>query len=192
MTNREKNRTATYSDVNTFLYFSRGESRGQDTYGYPIIRLRDGHNGETFKCMGGGYDMHGTNLGNWLQTLIRDKSAAKEALAHFVYNSIRDGEGIPYGLNISGVVRYKDAEGKPIAKDVRRAIRSNAFYLDGACGESCMKRLAKGMGINIVDEYERAKTRKGTDKFVGCKIEVDPNGLFVRYLIKERKDANAG
>ena len=191
MTNRDKNRTATYSNINTFLYFSRGESRGQDTYGYPIIRLRDGHCGEVFKCMGGGYDMHGTNLANWLKSVIDDQPAALEALATFVYNELHGKQGIPYGLSTRNSEKCKDKEGNFVAKKVRKAIKDKQFYMDGACGESCIKRIASGMGITIKDEYERAKTRKGTDKFIGCRIEVEPEGLLVRYLIKERKDAEA-
>lgn len=191
MTNRDKNRTATYSNINTFLYFSRGESRAQDTYGYPIIRLRDGHCGHVFKTVGGGFDCHGTNLGQWLDSVIEEHSAALKALATFVYNEIQNKQGTPYGLCIRSPEKIKDAEGKLIAKKVRKAIKDKQFYLDGACGESCIKRIASGMGITIKDEYERAKTRKSTDKFIGCRIEVEPDGLLVRYLIKERKDAEA-
>lgn len=191
MTNRDKNRTATYSNINTFLYFSRGESRGQDTYGYPIVRLRDGHNGEIFKCMGGGYDMHGTNLASWVKSLIKEQPAALEALATHVYNLVKSEGSLPYGLSLRNSEQCKDKEGFFVPSKVRKSIREKNFYLDGACGESCMKRIIEGMGISIKDEYERAKTRKGTDKFVGCRIELKPEGLLVRFLIKERKDAEA-
>lgn len=50
------------TNIETFLEFQTSVSRGADTYGYNIVRLVDTHyNGKAYKCMGGGYDMHGTN-----------------------------------------------------------------------------------------------------------------------------------
>lgn len=184
------NQIATYSPINTYLSFSRGESRGRDTYGYPILRLTCSSSGEVFKCMGGGYDMHGTNLGSFLTSTVREYPEALKALATGVYNEIHKGNGIPYGLTLSGIARYKDQDGKPVAKDVRRAILSNAFYLDGACGENCMKKIANLIGLNFTDDYQRAKTRKGTDKFLGTRVSVDPEGQLVKYLAKAEQESN--
>ena len=82
------NQIATYSPINTFLAFSRGESRGRDTYGYPIIRLTHSRTGQVFKCMGGGYCMIGTNLGSFLTSTVREYPEALKALATGVYNKI--------------------------------------------------------------------------------------------------------
>ena len=94
------NQIATYSPINTFLAFSRGESRGHDTYGYPILRLTCSSSGEVFKCMGGGYDMHGTNLGSFLTSTVREYPEALKALATGVYNEIhKDAIDAYYSTN---------------------------------------------------------------------------------------------
>src|SRR5690606_32511458 len=92
------NQIATYSDINCFLSFSRGVSRGVETQGYPIIRLTHSQTGQVFKCMGGGYDLHGTNLGHYITNTIREEPQALKALAEGVYKEIQAGEGLPYGL----------------------------------------------------------------------------------------------
>ena len=181
------NQIATYSDINCFLSFSRGVSRGYETYGYPIIRLTHSRTGQVFKCMGGGYDLLGENLGYYLKELLIDEEQALEALATGVYKEIQAGEGIPYGLS------FRDREtlqkdGKYIASKVRKAIRERKYYIDGSCGESCMKRIAKIMGIKITDQYQRATTRKGTDNFLGYKVDLIPEGLLVKYLAKAKEN----
>ena len=181
------NQIATYSPINTFLAFSRGESRGRDTYGYPIYRLTDTNTGQVFKCMGGGYDTVSEDLGYYLKQLLIDEPQALEALATGVYKESQAGEGIPYGLNL----RERESlqkDGKYVASKVRKAIREGKFYLDGACGESCMKRIAKIMGIKITDQYQRSRTRKGTDKFLGYKVDLIPEGLLVKYLAKAKEN----
>lgn len=44
------------------LTISTGTSRGRETHGYPIVRLRDSETGKLYRCMGGGYDMVGIVL----------------------------------------------------------------------------------------------------------------------------------
>lgn len=64
-------------------------SRGRDTYGYNICTLYV--NGERVSaCNGGGYDMQGTSLGNWIASayadrLLRLKSADMPAQSHWSY-----------------------------------------------------------------------------------------------------------
>ena len=178
------NQIATYSPINTFLAFSRGESRGRDTYGYPIIRLKHSHTGEVFKCMGGGYCMVGTNLGQYIIGLTKDYPEALKALSTFVYDEVQKGQSTPYGLSIRNLDKCKDKDGKLSASKIRRAINEQRFYIDGACGENCMKRIADGMGLILKDEYIRAKTRKGTDKYLGLGVSLNPKGLLVKYLAK--------
>lgn len=180
------NQIATYSDINCFLSFSRGVSRGYETDGYPIIRLTHSQTGQVFKCMGGGYDLHGTNLGYYLKQLLIDEEHALEALATGVYKEIQAGEGLPYGLSMRDRETLQK-DGKYVASKVRKAIREGAYYLDGGCGDSCMKRIAKIMGIQITDQYQRATTRKGTDKFLGCKVELIPEGLLVKLMAKAKQ-----
>ena len=180
------NQIATYSDINCFLSFSRGVSRGYETQGYPIIRLTHSRTGQVFKCNGAGYCMVGTDLGFYLDQLLNDEPQALEALATGVYKEIQAGEGIPYGLSFRNRETLQK-DGKYVASKVRKAIREGDYYLDGGCGDSCMKQIAKLIGIKIVDQYQRAATRRGTDKFLGCKVELIPEGLLVKLMAKAKK-----
>ena len=184
MKNEILTKVATYSNINCFLEFSHGESRGYDTYGYPIIRLKHSHTGETFKQVGCGYDCHGANLGQYIIGLTKDYPEALKALSTFVYDEVQKGQDIPYGLTVCNLDKCKDKDGKLKASKVRNAINEHRFYIDGACGESCMKRIADGMGLIFKDEYIRAKTRKGTDKYLGLRVSLNPKGLLVKYLAK--------
>ena len=48
------------------VLFSYSVSRARDTYGYNIVTLTSNH-GKKFRAMGGGYDMHGQVLGDYVQ-----------------------------------------------------------------------------------------------------------------------------
>ena len=48
------------------ILFSYGVSRARDTYGYNMVTLTSSH-GKRFRAMGGGYDMHGQVLGDYVQ-----------------------------------------------------------------------------------------------------------------------------
>lgn len=187
MNKQTLNQIATYSDLNCFLSFSRGVSRGWETQGYPIIRLTHSRTGQVFKCMGGGYDLLSTNLGHYLMDVLREVPQALEALSTGVYKEIQAGEGIPYGLFLRDREKLQK-DGKYVASKVRKAIREGHFYLDGGCGESCMKRIAGIMGIKISDQYQRATTRKGTDKFLGYKVDLIPEGLLVKLMAKNTEN----
>lgn len=185
MNTETKNKIAAYSNINTFLQFSRGESRARDTYGYPIVRLCENNTGRTYKCTGGGYDMHGTNLGSYIKNLVNEESAALEALATYVYNLIHSEGNLPYGLSLRKSELCKNKEGKLIASKVRKEILQQQFYLDGACGESCMKKIAQGMGLIFKDEYSRSRRKGVTDKFLGVSVSLNPEGFLVKYLYKK-------
>ena len=180
------NQIATYSDINCFLSFSRGVSRGWETQGYPIVRLTHSRTGQVFKCSGGGYDLLGENLGYYLKQLLIDEEHALEALATGVYKEIQAGEGLPYGLSMRDRETLQK-DGKYVASKVRKAIRERKFYIEGSCGESCMKQIAKIIGVKITDQYQRATTRKGTDNFLGYNVELIPEGSLVKLMAKAKK-----
>ena len=48
------------------VLFSYGVSRARDTYGYNMVTLSS-NAGKKFRAMGGGYDMHGQVLGEYVQ-----------------------------------------------------------------------------------------------------------------------------
>src|SRR5688572_29197131 len=56
-----------------------GTSRGRDTYGYTTCVLRNQRGEKVAGCNGGGYDMRGTVIGNWLAaTFPNELRAIKE------------------------------------------------------------------------------------------------------------------
>jgi hypothetical protein len=53
-----------------------GTSRGQDTYGYTTCSLRNQRGKRVAACNGGGYDMRGTVLGNWIARTFANELCA--------------------------------------------------------------------------------------------------------------------
>lgn len=103
----------------TTLTIKYGVSRGQDTYGYGLVTLYA--NGQKVaRCSGGGYDMTGTVIGQWLEKTYMDRL---EAIRDQAYN----GETGLYGF----------------------FERNGRLMLDGACGKSAMERVAEAIGISI-------------------------------------------
>lgn len=119
----------------THLNISWSVSRGQDTYGYNICRLDDTRTGKRYRTCGGGYDMIGTVLGDWLEDKCQDELRAlvadlpKQKYGSTGYQQIAE-EINPrfYGLTIS-------PDGK--------------VCLDGACGSSCMQRIGEALGLKF-------------------------------------------
>lgn len=120
------------SDTDTYLAISWSLSRGRDTYGYNIARLRDTVTGKAYRCMGGGYDMTGTVFGEWLENTHQDalRAIADQAGARYVGSErIRnDAAGALYGM-----VELSDGR----------------ISLDGACGLSSMYRVARAIGLEL-------------------------------------------
>lgn len=56
-----------------------GTSRGQDTYGYTTCSLRNSRGNKIAACNGGGYDMRGTVLGDWLARTFPNELCALKA-----------------------------------------------------------------------------------------------------------------
>lgn len=125
-----------------FLSISWSTSRGADTYGYNICRLNTSQ-GETIRCMGGGYDMVGTVFGDWLER-----------------------EYQPELLAIAGrFSRYTKAESF-VRRDDPEALYGGTYYadkatpkvsLDGACGIDSMRRIADAIGLDVHAEYSAGR-----------------------------------
>lgn len=109
------------------LHFKWTVSRGRDTYGYNICSLWiDGY--KVASCSGGGYDMKGTCLGDWLQNEFQNR------LKQIVLPVLQQGDRSTfYG---SGWNKEK-----------------NSVYCDGAAGFSSMRRIGEAIGITL--EYDR-------------------------------------
>jgi len=127
----------------TQLNISWSTSRGQDTYGYNICRLDDVRTGKRYRTCGGGYDMIGTVLGDWIEDRFQDELRAlvadlpKQKYGGTTYMQISE-EINPkfYGLTIS-------PEGK--------------VCLDGACGTSSMQNIGRALGL----KFQWLGNRKG-------------------------------
>lgn len=105
------------------LKITHGTSRARDTYGYPTVTLTDQH-GRKFKCMGGGYDLFGTVLAEWLTAAYPERTAE---LADAAYYTSVPGEGTR--VNEDGLYGVHHSGGR--------------VWLDGAVGQLTIERLAK-------------------------------------------------
>jgi hypothetical protein len=111
-----------------YLSISWAISRGKYTQGHNICRL-DTPNGR-YKCLGGGYDMIGTVVGDWLQATYLDR-----------LTTIKDRFDPKHKGYLYGGRCYSDGE----------------VQLDGACGYESMLTLAKA--INVVLTSDSIKGR---------------------------------
>ena len=68
------------------LTLSWSTSKGRDTYGYNICRLDS--KTARYKCMGGGYDMIGDTLGQFLQAEFQDRLQVISERAGSVYSKV--------------------------------------------------------------------------------------------------------
>lgn len=167
--------------MNRTLSMTVGTSRGQDTYGYTIVTLIDGLTGEKFRAMGGGYDMRGTVLGEWFTHCLKTNTFLRQAFAKGVAKMLKEyPEDRLYGLNMK---TRKGTEGWVKAR-LNREILNSEFHLDGACGTNLIEEFIKCTGLNIKGQYIRATTRRGTDKFTGWYVSVDPKGLYAKVCQK--------
>ena len=107
------------------LKITHGTSRARDTEGYPTVTLTD-EQGRRFKCMGGGYDMFGTVLAQWLTATYPERTAE---LAPRAYYEFREG---------SGTIVHKDGR-----YGVYHDATEGRVWIDGAVGESTVQRLAR-------------------------------------------------
>lgn len=128
------------------LNLSWSTSKARDTYGYNIVRLDDEATGQRYKTCGGGYDMVGTVLADWLTATCQDELKA------FCQANKRALVGA-YG----GYWKHPDLYGMFVDMD------KGTVRLDGGCGESSIIRIAEAIGLKV--EYKTEKKRgKGYEK----------------------------
>lgn len=120
----------------TVLSFKYTTSKGRDTYGYNIVSLYA--NGERVaRTCGGGYDMRGTCLGQYIKANYIERLKALTGN----HGSMDDGTGF-YGLMFT----VKDGE---TYKRVKNYEEGAIVSLDGACGIDCMVRIADAVGVKL-------------------------------------------
>jgi hypothetical protein len=118
-------------------------SRGRETYGYNVCTLyADGK--KAARCNGGGYDMTGTVIGEWIEKNYQDRLKTLTP-AHI------------YTQDVSGSYRRADGqeetqrspENYGLTFELDSADNFVKASLDGACGQSCMLRLAERIGLKF-------------------------------------------
>lgn len=133
------------------LHFKWTTSRGRDTYGYNICTLLvDGE--KVGKTCGGGYDMQGTVLAQWLQNEYQQQLQEhfKKEMSEVTYKDYAAYSGYKsingfYGAQISG------PEGKPLR-----------ITLDGGCGFNSIEHIANAIGIFLKWNPESNKYKNHT------------------------------
>lgn len=129
------------------VQISWGVSRGRDTYGYNICRAYSPHLNKTFRTCGGGYDMQGTVIGQFIAEAFQQELQALKI------------ESIPYAQ--TGHFKHPELYGL--------FFRANGTaYCDGACGIESMLRIVQALGL----EYQRTYNKKGhTTGYIFSKLE---------------------
>lgn len=126
-------------------------SKAQDTYGYNICTVVNDDNGERFKCLGGGYDMLGTSLANFIEKEYQAELIAKHDQAYAKYV---DSKRLDDGTNKQGfygmTAHTKGGECYKVS-------------LDGGCGINSIERIIKEvLGLTLERKY--SYDRKGRVK----------------------------
>ena len=149
----------------TFLTVKHSISKARYSLGYNRVTLIDQTTGKRYATCGGGYDMLGTCLGEYLQS---NHQLELLAIAHHAacqydkttgFKSLYDPgkwtkpEGMLYGMT-----RNTD-----LNNDKLLSVR-----LDGACGFDCMVKIARAAGLTVNLYHDK----KGnlTSLFVGVTI----------------------
>jgi hypothetical protein len=132
---------------NDYLAVKWTVSRGQDTYGYNICTVRP-QSGKAYRCSGGGYDMLGTCVGDWLEDVYQERLVAIRDRA---YDASTRDSGRVQSLSpdrLYGMTWNWEKE---------------TVTLDGGCGIESILKIADAIGLHLM----RTHDRKGhTDGFL--------------------------
>jgi len=129
------------SNENTRLMFKWSVSKGRDTYGYNICSLYvDGK--KMYSCNGGGYDMTGTCLADWI------KDAFTEELKTIKSNRGGDDKCGFYGLSFFTIPRESGEKSGPVQYHQTHQ-EGDSISLDGACGFTSMERILDQFGYHL-------------------------------------------
>ena len=134
----------------TYLDVTWSISRAQDTYGYNRVTVRDVETGKRFVECGGGFDMLGSALGQWLQNTHQELLLCHSADAYATYNPVFGFRTKDYQSSWLYGMTYNIKGGDNGERSVS---------LDGACGLDCMLRIAKHIGLDL--KPVKAYNRKG-------------------------------
>lgn len=126
------------------LQFKYGTSRGRDTYGYNLVTLYvDG--AKVARECGGGYDMQGAALGQWVQSAFQAELLAMSDRAHAEYPRV-NGEYIGKNRHYSREERPALIYGMALVTDNGKPSKVN---IDGACGWSSVRAILDALGFDM-------------------------------------------
>lgn len=122
-----------------YLELTWSTSRGRDTYGYNICKLSTGYRGKTYRTCGGGYDMTGTVLGDFIEAEYQDRLQEISGRAGAMY-----GKNMPYtSVDRSGPDAHIALYGMTVNLD------TGHVSIDGACGVSSVQRIGEAIGLQF-------------------------------------------
>jgi hypothetical protein len=133
--------------MNEYLTIKWTISRARDTYGWNICTLTDTR-GRKARCGGGGYDMTGTVLGEWLHAWHQAELMQVRERAHQVYvigDRLHDTGGDLYGLTWH----------RPSAES------EGWVRIDGAVGIESVRKIARAAGIEVRPNYKQGGRNRG-------------------------------
>ena len=122
-----------------YLELSWSTSRGRDTYGYNICKLSTGYRGKTYRTCGGGYDMTGTVLGDFIEAEYQDRLQAIGGRAGSMY-----GKDKPYTS-----VDRSDPDAALALYGMTVNLDTGHVSIDGACGTSSVQRIGEAIGLSF-------------------------------------------
>jgi hypothetical protein len=123
-------------------------SRGKDTFGDPMVTLVVNSTGKHYRASGGGCDLYGTVVANYLEATYPDRlqARAREALGSDTYAGLSRGyhlfDGHLYGMLLE--------------------LSTGKVTLTGGCGLISMIHIAKQIGIFIFAKRSKTSRTKWT------------------------------
>lgn len=136
--------------VNPVLEFKRSTSRGRNTYGYNIVALYVNGVKVASTC-GGGYDMKGTVLGDYIQQRFQAELMRLYERAHGEYRQGTPGSYCTHQEDRARLYGLTAA----YAKDGIL----HSMELDGACGFSSMEHILEALGYHLSSMRTHGKGR---------------------------------
>lgn len=117
----------------TYLLLSTGTSRAKDSCGQRVVRLKQCGNSRSYSAAGGGYDLVGSALAQWLQAELQGcLRALPDSVIHYLHTDengsyTKKGYAAIYGTSRRGGITS----------------------IEGACGLESVFKVFEAIGINI-------------------------------------------
>lgn len=158
------------------LKFKWTVSKAKNSYGYNICSLWVDEE-KVSSCNGGGYDMRGTALGNWIEKEFKTKLL--KLTKEFYGLSFHDPNYNPGQAIVDGqTVKEREKESKSLGLERYQAFHGASSktptekhiipLLDGACGFSSMERVLNAIGyeLEFIDESTNNSIYLLTEKII--------------------------